>query len=331
MNRKITFAKAIQEALEEELSLDPRIIILGEDILDTDTRQVVTSSLKERFPERVFNHLPLVEDMLGGIALGMSLKGSRPIVQLDYSTFITLALNDIHRIGSWRYRMFEKSGPGIIFRIGYDGYSRKGSELATSLLGTIFHLPNMRIITPSLPYYAKGLLKTAIRSGEPTVFFEYKKLYEKTNGPEVPSEDYTLPLGNSPIFRNGKDITFIAWGYAGFLAMQAAQVLSGHKIQTEVISPQTLHPIDMDPIFCSAKKTRRVIVVEEDMLRGGIGAELCARIIEKIPGCQIRRVAAKNIPLPYAKNIEKILLPNVQQIISAAKELLRQRPWWRLW
>ncbi len=325
-NKEISFAQAIESALEEEFASNLDTIIIGEDILDSDTRHPVIGDFKKKFPERVINHLPLVEEMLGGIALGMSLRGLKPIVQLDYSTFIPLALGDIHRTGLWRYRMFEKNGPGVLFRVGYDGYTRKGAELATSLLALPFHLPNIRIVVPSLPYYAKGLLKTALRSSEPVLFFEYKRLYPSTIGPAIPQEDYTIPFGTVATFKKGRDVTIIGWGYASILALQASQALKKYSIQAEVLAPQTLYPLDMEVLYASAKKTRCIVIVEEDMLRGGIGAEIAARISEKFPGCQIRRIGASDIPLPYARNLERSLLPNVRLIANACANMVKKKP-----
>ncbi len=332
MNKNhITFAEALRDTLREELVRDPNIIIIGEDILNLDReRQAVAGDIGDTFPHRVLNHLPLVEEMLGGIGLGLSFKGLKPIIQLDYSTFLTLMFGDIHRIGTWRYRMFEKSGPGIVFRVGHEGYTGKGAELTTSFLGAIFHFPNIRIVIPSQPYYAKGLLRTALRSGEPVIFFEHKQLYEMTDGPELPEEDYMLPFGLSPIFRHGNDITLIAWGYTSCLALQAAEALAKKGIQTEVIVPQTLHPLNMEPIFASAEKTRAIVVIEEDMLRGGIGAEICARIAEKSSGYQIQRIAAKNTSFPTGKKLEEPFLPTTPEIIRVCEEIVKRKPW-RLW
>ncbi len=320
MNKpKTTFKDAIRDALEEEMERDERIIILGEDVLGYE-KQSTLEGFEEKFPGRILNRIPLVEDMLGGIGLGMNLGGLKPVIQMDYSTFITLGLHDIYRLGNWRYRMAEKEGPGVVLRIGHGGYGGGGAEFDASLLGTIFHLPNLWIAAPATPYHAKGLLKTALRANRPVIFFENKAIYQKSAW--VPEEEYTVPFGTSSVYKSGKDITLIAWSFMTHLAMRAAARLGQEGIEPEVIDLATLHPMDMKTIMESVRKTGRAVIVEEDMLRGGIGAEISAQIAEALPGCKIKRIASKNVPLAVREK-GKFILPTTEDIIAACLNILK--------
>ncbi len=317
--REITIREAIQEALREEFMLESTCFIIGEDLHD-DRRQEVLAELKEEFPDR-FITTPLLEDMICDIGLGMSMGGLKPIVGFSYGTFITLALDGIYRLGHWRYRMAENEGPHVIVRISYGGEAR-GSEFSASLVGLIMHLPNIWIAVPSSPYFAKGLLKTALRASRPTIFFEHKNLYEKKG--DVPSDDYTVPFGTAIITRQGTDITLITWSFMNEVATEVAEILEKEGIRVEAVSLQTLNPIDMDTILKSALKTQRVVILEEDQLRGGIGAEIGMRILENIPHCLIKRIASKNVPMPPGK-YERLVIPTANQIVTVCRELKSMR------
>ncbi|OGZ94154.1 MAG: hypothetical protein A2131_00045 [Candidatus Sungbacteria bacterium GWC2_49_10] len=318
MTRKtMTFADAIDAALEEEMAADSRIFVLGEDILDVN-HNIVTKSAKDKFPKR-FISTPLIEDMLGDIGLGMNLAGLKPILNLDYGTFVSNAFNSLYRLGIWRYRTAEKSGPAVIFRISHYGYLGRGAELAASFLGAIFHLPNIVIATPAFPHDAYGLLKTALQSDRPVVFFEHKKLYDH-NG-IVPNKEYMVPFGSSTVLKNGTDVTLIAWSFMSHLAMSAANILDPQKINTEVIILHTINPMDMETVLNSARKTKRVIIIEEDMLRGGIGAEISTQINKRISEIKVTRIAAKNVPLPIGQKYENLILPSIENIVEECRRL----------
>ena len=318
MTRKtMTFADAIDAALEEGMAADSRIFVLGEDILDVN-HNIVTKSAEDKFPKR-FISTPLIEDMLGDIGLGMNLAGLKPILNLDYGTFVSNAFNSLYRLGIWRYRTAEKSGPAVIFRISHYGYLGRGAELAASFLGAIFHLPNIVIATPAFPHDAYGLLKTALQSDRPVVFFEHKKLYDH-NG-IVPNKEYMVPFGSSTVLKNGTDVTLIAWSFMSHLAMSAANILDPQKINTEVIILHTINPMDMETVLNSARKTKRVIIIEEDMLRGGIGAEISTQINKRISEIKVTRIAAKNVPLPIGQKYENLILPSIENIVEECRRL----------
>ncbi len=319
-NRNITYKEAINEALEEEFANDPHRILIGEDIVG-ENREPVAGNLKKKFPDRVINSLPLVEEMLCGIGLGMHLGGLKPVIQFDYSTFLTLSFYELFKLGTWRYRMAEKDGPGIVIIMGHDNFFCAGPEFATSLLASVFHLPNIWIAAPIFPYHTKGLLKTALRANRPVLFVEekYRAVYKLTG--QVPAGDYSIPFGQAVIAKPGNTLTIISWLSSTIFSIEAAHKLEKEGISVEVVSLQTLQPMDTKTIFASAKKTRRVVIVENEMLRGGIGAEICAQIHESVPGCKIIRVANLNVPLPPAStHIESIMI-TTEKIEDACRNL----------
>lgn len=318
--REITYLEAIREAITEEFERNPSLVVFGEDILD-EKRKPTLGDLKKKYPDRIMNHVPLVEDMLGGIGLGMSLGGLTPIVQLDYATFLPLALDGIYRLATWRYRMGEEQNPGVVFRVSSSMYLGCGPEFSTSLLATLFHLPNLWIAAPLTPFYAKGLMKTALRARRPVIFFEEEVLYDRVKG-MVAEENVAVPFGTSHLLGRGADLTFISWLRPALMARDAALKLAQEGKTADVIALQTLNPLDMDAILASARKTGRVVIAEEDMLRGGIGAELAARITETLPHCRIRRVAARDTVLPARAQYEKLMLPDEEKIYEAARSLL---------
>jgi len=315
--REIKFKDAIAEAIYLEMQRDPRIFMVGDDILDLKQRSV-TENIREKFPERIIE-TPLIEDMIGGIGLGMSMGGLVPIINLNCGAFLMLAIDAIYRLGVWRYRMAESINPVVIFRIGHYGCLGRGPEISASFLATVLHLPNVLIFTPATPYHAKGLLRTALTANKPTLFFEHKKLYELKG--LIPDEEYIIPSCASTVLRPGQHITIISWMYTAYMAMEAAQLLAREGIEAEVIALHTLNPIDIATIFFSVDKTRRSVIVEEDMLRGGVGAEIGAQIAEYVPGCLIKRVASKNVPLAPGRN-EDFVAPTVKEVVAVCKTLL---------
>lgn len=321
-DREITFKEAIIEALAEEMEASPDIFLLGEDIVHK--RRPVLQGLKEKYPDRVINNLPLIEDMIIGIALGMSDRGLFPVVNFNYDTHVALAIDDLLRVGIWRYRMAEREKrPGMIVRLAHDSLVSLGPEFSASLLSSILHIPEIWVATPSRPYIAKGLLKSAFRAGHPVVFWEHKRLYEKSG--KVPIKDSDIPFGISSIFKEGTDVTILSWSFMSYVAKSAADILEKEKISAEVVSLQTLNPLDMVSILRSAKKTRRVLIVEEEMLRSGVGAEIAAELAEKFPGCTISRLGIPNIALPRPHRFEELVIPSEETIAHAAQEMMKKR------
>jgi len=314
--RSVSFQDAVIEALEEELTRDPAVIIVGDDIRLFGARPA-PGDLAERFPDRVITSMPLVEEMLCGIGLGMNLGGLKPIVQFNHSIFLALAFCELYRLATWRYRMAEASGPGVVIRVSRTGCRVTGIDLDAPLFSPFFHLPGLWIAAPSSAYHAKGLLKSAIRANRPVLFLEDKVpgIYEREE--MIPNHEYTLPFPQAVICKPGKDITIISWQFPAYLSMQAAEKLRGSGVDAEVISLQTLQPLDMKTMLASAKKTNKVLIVEEDMLRGGIGAEISAQIHEALPQCRVQRLASKNMPRYYEPDNIRSILPDESAIVEA--------------
>lgn len=320
-HREITFRQALNEALYEELGRNSNLIVFGEDILDGH-RQPIFQEIKNQFPHQMINHLPLTEEMLGNIGLGMNIGGLPAIIQLNYSTYIPLIFDSLYRLGTWRYRIGEKEGPSVLFLVGHDGYSGTGAEFACLMLSSVLHVPNISVVAPTFPYYAKGLLKTLLHSERPAIFLIYKNGGNLEQKGWVPKDEYTVPFKNSVTLRVGKDVTLVTWLYLNHHALAAARELENTGISTEIISLQTLHPLDTMTILNSARKTKRVVIIEEEMLRGGVGAEIGAQIVENLPFCHIARVATKNTALPVTTKYENLILPTKDDIVAACKKIV---------
>ena len=314
--RSVSFRDAVVEALNEELSRDPAVIVVGDDVRPMGEAQPSLAGLAEKFPGRIVTRMPHVEEMLCGIGLGMNLGGLKPVVQFNHSSFLTLAFSELYRLATWRYRMMEENGPGVVVRVGHPGYPKFGTELDVALFSPFFHLPNLWIAAPAFAYHAKGLLKSAIRANRPVLFIEDKVpgIYEREE--MIPDHEYTLPFPSAVVCRSGNDLTIVSWQFSTLLAMRAAEKLDGTGISAEVISLQTLQPWDRETVIASAKKTNRVLVVEEDFLRGGIGAEISAQIHEALPQCRIKRLASKNMPHYYQPPSVKSTLPDESAIVE---------------
>lgn len=315
----IAFKDAVTEALAEELAREPRLVVIGDEIRAGPAQTI--DDLAGKFPGRVITRMPLAEEMLCGIGLGIHLGGLKPVVQFNHSAFLLLAFYELYKLGTWRYRMAEKSGPGIVIRTAHLGGRYPATELDAALFSAFFHLPNIWIAAPSFPYYAKGLFKAAVRADRPVLFIEDKvpEIYFREEA--IPVHDYEVPFPKAALCRSGGDITIVSWQYPTFLALQASEELQKKGIDVEVLSLQTLQPLDMETIVASAKKTGRVLVVEEDPLRGGIGAEISAQIGELLPQCRVRRLASKNMPRYCEPPGAEPILPNVSAILKACEAL----------
>jgi pyruvate dehydrogenase E1 component beta subunit len=324
MSRTITFLQALNEAMAEEMRRDPRVIVLGEDVQFGAFGQT-TGLIKEFGPERVIN-TPIAENAITGVAMGTALNGMRPVLELMFCDFAMLAMDQIcNHLGQWRYwtgnqysiPMTIRTAVGAGFRMAY-GHSQ-------SLESQLLQPPGLILITPSTPHDAKGLLKSAIRSEDPVIFFEHKKLILGGVKGEVPEEEYTIPFGKAIVRRKGKDATVVATMFMVYEALAAAEELAQEGIDIEVIDPRTIVPLDKDTIFESVEKTGRLITVEEGRIRGGLGAEIAALAcgdyfsLLKAP---VQRVAAPMVPIPGSAVLEDLYLPNKNSIIRAVKRTL---------
>jgi len=313
--REISYIQAINEALKEEMDRDDTVFIIGESI--QSHLFFVTDGLVEKFGSKRVMDATIAETALAGAAVGSAMAGYRPICDFVFSDFMFVAGDEIFlKAAKWRAMHGARIKLPLVFMAATGGGMKLGAEHSQSPHGYIMHTPGLKLVLPSTPYDAKGLMKTAIRDNNPVVFF-YHKLLMGTVG-EVPEETYTIPFGRADIKKTGADVTVVATSAMVPLSLDAAGQLEG-KIDVEIIDPRTLEPLDMDTIIESVKKTGRAVVVDEDTKRCGVTSEIAAQISEtafdflKAP---VRRVAADNIPIPGGI-AEEQALPQVGDILAA--------------
>ncbi len=319
----VTYGQAIGDAMKEEMRNDENVIVYGEDVAQMGNIFGITKGMLEEFgPDRVKN-TPIVETALIGSAIGAAITGLRPCVELMYSDFSLVAFNELfHCVGKWRYMHGPEYKLPLVVRSAMGSSFGAGAEHSNCLESLYMHATGLIIVSPSTAYDAKGLLKTAIRSDDPVLFFEHKQLYQSKE--DIPEYEYTIPFGVADIKREGTDVTVIAVGLMVKKTLEAAEILSKKGISIEVIDPRTLVPFDKETVFESVRKTHRVVVVEESNKTAGIGAELAAMLQEsmydELDG-PIVRVAALDVPIPYNITLELYCIPDAQKIVSAVESL----------
>jgi pyruvate/2-oxoglutarate/acetoin dehydrogenase E1 component len=322
-DRELTFAQAVREALAEEMRRDEGVCILGEDVAEAGTPFKVLSGLVEEFgPERVLD-TPISEAGFTGIGVGAAMTGLRPVVDIMFGDFLTLTMDQmvnqaakIHYMsgGHWKVPM--------VMRTTLGATRRSAAQHSQSLHAWFSHIPGLKVVLPSTPYDAKGLLKTAIRDENPVVFFEDKMMY-KLKG-RVPEDDYTIPLGVADVKREGEDITFVATSSMVQLALGAAVLLEKAGISAEVVDPRTTWPLDEKTILDSVRKTSRVIVMDEGYGRYGVAAELAAVIAEGAffdLDAPVKRMGAMHVPIPFSPPLEDATIPTEQAVFEAARKM----------
>ncbi len=321
--REITYREALREGLLEEMRRDDRVFLLGEDIAEFGGTYKVTEGLLAEFgPERVRN-TPISETAIVGAALGAALLGMRPVAELMYIDFSTVAMDQIvNQIAKIRYMFGGKARAGLVIRTQGGAGRSSGPHHAQSLEAWFCHTPGLMVMMPSTPYDVKGLIKSSIRDDNPVIFIEHKLLYNE-KGP-VPEEEYLLPIGKADIKREGSDVTLVATSRMVLRALKAAEALAEDGIEAEVLDPRTLVPLDEEALLQSVKKTGRLVIIHEAVKRGGYGAEIQAIVSEKAfdyLDAPVKRVAAANTPVPFAPKLENFVIPDEQDIIKEVKEL----------
>jgi pyruvate dehydrogenase E1 component beta subunit len=298
--------------------------VLGEDVRIGAFGQ--TAGLVKEFGEERVLNTPIAENAITGVAMGAALNGLRPVLELMFCDFAMLAMDQIcNHLGQWRYVTGNQYGIPLTIRTAMGAGFRMAYGHSQSLESQLVQAPGLILAVPSTPYDAKGLLKSAIRSNDPVVIFEHKKLVLGGVEGEVPEEEYTIPFGEAAIRKEGRDATVVATGFMVYEALNAAQQLAQEDIDVEIIDPRTIVPLDKDTIFESVEKTGRLITVEEGRMRGGIGAEIAALAcgdyfsLLKAP---VQRVAAPMIPIPGSPVLEDLYLPNKDTIVRAVKRTL---------
>jgi pyruvate/2-oxoglutarate/acetoin dehydrogenase E1 component len=322
--RQLQYRDALNEALHEEMARDPSICILGEDVGPYGSPFQITRGLFEKYGEKRVRDTPISEAGFAGLAVGMAMTGLRPVAEILYIDFSTLATDQIVNQAAKAHYMFGgKARVPLVVRTQGGGGRGNAAQHSQSLEMWYVHIPGLIVIQPSTPYDAKGLLKSAIRDDNPVIFIEHKLLYN-TSGP-VPDEEYLIPIGVADVKRAGDDVTIVATSRMVLFALQAAETLAAQGIQAEVIDPRTLKPLDMGTIVRSVEKTGRLVVVSEGHRTGGFTAEVAARVQREAfdwLDAPIMQVATEDVPLPYNGRLELEAIPTEQDIVDAALEVV---------
>ncbi len=321
--KKIMYREAIASALAEEMRRDEKVFVMGEDVAITGGVYKATRGLLDEFgPQRVRN-TPLSELAILGTATGAAMAGARPVAEIMHIDFIGCCFDIVlNQMSKMHYKTNGRVQVPMVLRTQCGRGRSNGCTQSQSLEALFAHIPGLKVVMPSTPYDAKGLLKSAIRDNNPVVFIEHKGLYQ-TKG-EVPEEEYTLPIGKADVKRYGKDVTILTYSKSVLMCLDAAEKLAGEGIDAEVVDLRTLVPLDMETIGESVAKTGRVVICHEACERGGYGAELAAQISEKLfdeLDAPIVRVCGSNIPIPNATLPELESAPTVEKIMNAAKSL----------
>jgi len=321
--RDLTFAQAIREALAEEMRHDPSVCILGEDVAEAGTPFKVLSGLVEEFGKDRVLDTPISEAGFTGMAVGAAMAGMRPVVDIMFGDFITLTMDQmVNQAAKIHYMSGGKWKVPMVMRTTLGATRRSAAQHSQSLHAWFSHVPGLKVVLPSTPYDAKGLLKSAIRDENPVVFFEDKMMY-KLKGP-VPSEDYTIPLGVADVKREGSDLTLVATSSMVQVALGAARLLSESGISAEVIDPRTTWPLDEKRLIASAQKTSRVIVLDEGYERYGVTAEIASVIAEGAfydLDAPVKRMGARHVPIPFSPPLEDATVPTERTVFAAARAL----------
>ncbi len=322
-DREITFAQAIREALAEEMRRDKTVCIMGEDVAEAGTPFKVLSGLLEEFGKNRVLDTPISEAGFTGLAVGAAMTGMRPVVDIMFGDFITLTMDQmVNQAAKVHYMSGGKWRVPMVMRTTMGATRRSAAQHSQSLHAWFCHVPGLKVVLPSTPYDAKGLLKAAIRDENPVVFFEDKMMY-KLKG-SVPAEDYTVPLGVADIKRVGEDITLVATSSMVQVALGAATMLEEIGISAEVVDPRTLWPLDEKTLIESAKKTSRAIILDEGYERYGVTAELASVIATGAfydLDAPVKRMGAMHVPIPFSPPLEDVTVPTEQTVFEAARAL----------
>lgn len=322
MSRPLKYAHAIKEALSQELRRDPSVVVFGEDVADFGGVWGVTRGMAREFDSSRLFDTPISEDLIVGMAIGMAIRGMRPVAELQYSDFVFCAGAEVFlSAATYRYAHDGKVDLPLVVRMACGG-GGFGPEHSQSTEAYLMHTPGLRVCVPSTAYDAKGLMLAAIRSNDPVFFFEHKWLYGMTG--DVPEDDYEVAFGRAAIRRAGHSVTIVAWQDMLRRSLAAAEHLAVEGIECEIVDPVTLNPLDRDTIVASVQKTGACVVVEEAPRTGGVGAEIGALLMEEAFGYldrPLRRLAIPDVPIPTADHLVDSLVPSVADIVTTVREL----------
>ncbi len=320
----MTFAQAIKDAHVVEMERDPNIYVAGEDVGVFGGCFGVTAGLLEQFGEKRVKDTPITESAIVGTAVGAASVGLRPVIELMFVDFIGVALDQLYnQAGKMKYMFGGKAKIPMVMRTACGAGIGAAAQHSQCLEALFMHLPGLKVVMPSTPYDAKGLLIEAIRDDNPVVFLEHKMLYAMEG--EVPEGAYTIPFGQAHIKREGEDVTVVATANMVHTALGAAETLAAEGISLEVVDPRTLYPLDGETIFASVKKTHRLVILHEEVKFAGSGAEIAAQVAEEAfdyLDAPILRVAAPFCPVPFSPPLEKAYVPSEQQLIDAVRKVM---------
>lgn len=323
---EMTFVEALRTTLEEEMRRDPSLMLIGEDIGRYGGIFGATKGLLDMFGPRRVRNTPISESAIIGSALGAAMTGTRTVAELMYVDFTTCAMDQIvNQTAKMHYMSGGKLRIPLVIRTHGGGGRGNAAQHSQNLEAWFLHVPGLKIVMPSTPADAKGLLATAIRDDNPVLFIEHKLLYS-TKG-QVPEGEYLVPLGQADVKRPGKDVTIVTISQMVLKALRAAEQLATLRIEAEVIDLCTLAPLDLETVLRSVRKTGRVVIAHEACRCGGFGGELAAQIQEEafdFLDAPIRRVGALDVPIPYSKPMEEYVIPDEERIVAAVKRVLGQ-------
>tara|TARA_R110002049_G_scaffold212993_1_gene384280 strand:- start:97 stop:1110 length:1014 start_codon:yes stop_codon:yes gene_type:complete len=322
--REITLSKAVNEALAEEMRRDETVFIIGEDVAEAGTPFKVLSGLVEEFGTARVIDTPIAEPGFMGLAVGAAMTGARPVVDLMFGDFIFLIMDQLcNQAAKTHYMSGGKLNVPLVLRTNLGATRRSAAQHSQSLHALVAHIPGLKVALPSSAYEAKGLMKTAIRDNNPVVIFEDKLMYN--DKAPVPEEEYLIPFGEANILREGKDITLIGTSSMVQVCEKAAELLEAEGISAEVIDPRTIVPLDEEALLASARKTARVIVVDEGHQSFGVTSEIASRINEKAfyhLDAPVMRMGAMDVPVPFSPALEDLTVPTPEGVADMARKLV---------
>lgn len=324
MDRVITVKQALNEAMHEEMRRDETVIVMGCDVGIRGNPFGVTKGLYDEFGPARVRDTPISEAAIVGVSLGAAATGVRPIAEILYSDWITIAMDQlVNQVAKIRYMFGGAIEVPLVIRAPVGAGGGQAAQHSQSFESWFSHVPGLQVVMPITPYDVKGLLKTAIRSNNPVLFFEHKRGYEIQG--EVPDEDYTIPFGQADVKREGKDVSIVAISIMVHKALAVAEELSQEGIECEVIDPRTIYPMDYESILASLEKTNRLVVTHESNRRSGMGGEIVSQVVERgfdLFDAPPVIVAGADVPMPYSRPLEQLVIPSEQNIKDAVYRVL---------
>jgi pyruvate dehydrogenase E1 component subunit beta len=320
----LTMREALNQAMREEMKRDPNVFLLGEEVGHYQGPYKVTQGLLQEFGEWRVRDTPIAEEAIAGVAVGAAFIGLRPIAEMMTFNFSLLALDQIvNHAAKYRYMSGGQIRCPMVMRGPSGAAAQVAAQHSQAFESWFTHIPGLVVVMPSTPKDAKGLLKSAIRDDNPVIFMENEVLYNYKG--QVPDEEYHIPLGLGDVKRVGSDVTIVAWSRSCVTALAGAELLAKDGVQAEVVDPRTLRPLDEELIFESVRKTHRCVVVEEGWRYAGFGAEIADRVQRECfdeLDAPVVRVTAADVPMPYAKTLEKAFLPQPEKVVDAVHKVL---------